>query len=1061
MTADGTSTSTSTPMLHVPMTISHRTNTSFLAIVAGVAIVIGIGLLIMGGVRAVEPRAATHSEGVAAQAIADSGRAALEAIHRTVVPAMERTGRLARSPDVRSALAADNRARLTELCNDAIRGATEIDAIAIFADDGSIVALNTIYSDGTPIARERIVRILGTSFDDRRIITQCLHHDVNHSVLEFQTTCDITPALFDSSGLSVAYSKPVHDKRGEQLGVVSTRLRFDRLTQIIEDRELAGGQGRFDFISDHGGYFDELVNTGEVTPIIPPEDLAPIVSPLRNDETSRSTITRGEYVHGIFRLTDLATISGGGIHVMISVPTAWYLRETVLDQRADAAISMLFGLAFLTMAGLCLGLVRSNRQRAIIHRAEVRLHQALYAADVMLWDWDIAADTVEVVTPGDDGDGMTPCSTSMSTSSWMGMSHDDDRTRREQSIRRHLENTTDLMVCEHRLRSGGGTWRWMRDIGRVIERAPDGTPMRMTGIRLDIHAERMLGEALRAIVDVRSEPTESASITTLCRVIAETFEVPFVAVARPFIDEDDGTHLARIVGGWHDGVGIDSMIYALAGSPCDETARSSFCEIPTGVQRIYPNNLMLASLNADGYAGVRLHDSAGDVIGLLMLIHSDPLELEMNLEATLRVFGTRIASELERFDTEHTLRDACDDAERANAAKSEFLANMSHEIRTPMTAILGYTDVLDSLDPELDREAVLHARQTIRSNANHLLTIVNDVLDMSKIEAGRMTVESIAMSPRQLVMECAAMMSSSAHEKNLEFNVGFVGPIPSVIISDPTRLRQILVNLIVNAIKFTDEGSVTLNVSCDRDLQRMIFKVSDTGVGMTEGERDRIARFESFQQADGSTTRRYGGSGLGLRISHKLANMLGGTIDVESTVNVGSTFTATISTGDLSNVRMIESHPDETSVTTPVSAVRPAGDDSPLEDVRILLAEDGPDNQRLIRFHLERAGATVDVVNNGREALETLRCEQQTTRYDVVLMDMQMPVMDGYTATAAMREASIDVPVIALTAHAMAGDRQKCLDAGCDDYLPKPIDGSKLVGACVIWSSRRSTAHAA
>jgi signal transduction histidine kinase/CheY-like chemotaxis protein/HPt (histidine-containing phosphotransfer) domain-containing protein len=393
--------------------------------------------------------------------------------------------------------------------------------------------------------------------------------------------------------------------------------------------------------------------------------------------------------------------------------------------------------------------------------------------------------------------------------------------------------------------------------------------------------------------------------------------------------------------------------------------------------------------------------------------------------------------DLERLNaklrSEITERDAAD---AANRAKSEFLANMSHEIRTPMTAVLGYADLL--LDQDLAPPERLECIQTIRRNGEHLLTVLNDVLDLSKIEAGKLLIERIACGPAQIVVDVASLMRVRALEKELDFGVEFATPVPETIESDPTRLRQILVNLTGNAIKFTETGSVRIVVRCDPP--KLSFSVVDRGIGMTREQVERL--FRPFTQADSSTTRRFGGSGLGLVICKRLADMLGGTIAVESAAGSGSTFTLTIDTGPLEGVPML-SGLQEAGAATPaaspdVSQIRCVG--------RVLLAEDGADNQLLISTHLRKAGAVVTVAENGRVAVEkALAAIEGGAPFDLILMDMQMPELDGYGATATLRAKGYTRPIVALTAHAMASDRERCLRAGCDDYLSKPIHRPELL----------------
>jgi signal transduction histidine kinase/DNA-binding NarL/FixJ family response regulator len=374
----------------------------------------------------------------------------------------------------------------------------------------------------------------------------------------------------------------------------------------------------------------------------------------------------------------------------------------------------------------------------------------------------------------------------------------------------------------------------------------------------------------------------------------------------------------------------------------------------------------------------------------------------------------------------------------ASLAKSAFLANMSHEIRTPMTAIIGYADmVLDSQQSESERR---DSMLVIQRNAKHLAALIDDILDISKIEADRMTVEKIPCDLSQLILEVVSTIRIRAGEKKLNFNCVSSGPIPRLIATDPVRFRQVLVNVLGNAIKFTQQGDITLQVCCTprSDGSTIRLDVRDSGIGMTP---EQIAKlFQPFTQADGSMTRRFGGTGLGLAISKRLANLLGGDIFVESTPGVGSLFTIQIQGGSLEGVEMLPSIEQAVTVAPTVQPPARAQKEIRLHG-RVLLAEDGIDNQRLILTYLRRAGAEFVAVENGRQALE--RAQQEV--FDVILMDMQMPEMDGYTATTELRRLGYERPIVALTAHAMADDRAKCLDAGCSEYLTKPIDRHMLI----------------
>ncbi|MBI1247723.1 response regulator [bacterium] len=395
---------------------------------------------------------------------------------------------------------------------------------------------------------------------------------------------------------------------------------------------------------------------------------------------------------------------------------------------------------------------------------------------------------------------------------------------------------------------------------------------------------------------------------------------------------------------------------------------------------------------------------------------------------------------LERQTAE--LRRAIEASEGANRAKSAFLANMSHEIRTPLTAILGFADVLletgDIKKAPADR---VDAIETIRRNGSHLIALINDVLDLSKIEAGKFQVENLPCSLHRLIGDLKHLMQVRAEEKKLSINIHYDGPIPEMILTDPTRLRQILMNLLSNAIKFTQEGEVSISVTLvgKREDRKIQIDVKDTGLGISDEMREKL--FHPFTQADGSMSRRFGGTGLGLTISRRFAQLLGGDLEILETSSAGSTFRLRIDPGPLQNVELHE--PNEQKIEKPAQVKPAPASKEVLKDLHILLVEDGPDNQRLIQFLLKKAGATVELAENGQIGYD--KATQTDQPFDVILMDMQMPIMDGYTAASKLRADGYGGPIIALTAHAMAEDRNRCVEAGCTDYSTKPVDRTKLI----------------
>jgi PAS domain S-box-containing protein len=392
-------------------------------------------------------------------------------------------------------------------------------------------------------------------------------------------------------------------------------------------------------------------------------------------------------------------------------------------------------------------------------------------------------------------------------------------------------------------------------------------------------------------------------------------------------------------------------------------------------------------------------------------------------------------------------------ATEASEAKSRFLASMSHEIRTPMTAILGYAEVL--LEPQTTEEQRLSSAQTIQRNGQHLLALINDILDLSKIEAGKMAVDVVECVPADILREVGSLLTVKAREKGVDLKVRTDGPIPAAIQSDATRLRQILVNLAGNSVKFTEKGSVTITArmgdTSNPAHAMMDFVVSDTGIGMTPEQMNKI--FGAFSQAESSTTRKFGGTGLGLTISRQLAQMLGGDIEVASEHGKGSTFTVHVDVGRVDSLELVEARLEPVA-----SGAGEAKRTSSVPELtgRALLAEDGRDNQRLISHLLKKTGLTVDIAENGRIAVDKVH-EQATADqpYDVIFMDLMMPEMDGKEAVSVLRSEGNDIPIVALTAHAMSGVREECIQAGFTDYASKPVNRAELYAAAV-----RSLEHA-
>ncbi|MCM2374301.1 PAS domain S-box protein [Aporhodopirellula aestuarii] len=558
--------------------------------------------------------------------------------------------------------------------------------------------------------------------------------------------------------------------------------------------------------------------------------------------------------------------------------------------------------------------------------------------------------------------------------------------------------------AEFRVKLPNGSIRWLAAVCTVI-RNPDGSVAAMHGLNWDITEQKETQQRIRDS-EQRFRIMANAA-PAMIWVSDHNHQCTFLS--QRWCDFTGQPELEGLQLGWIEAV-----------HPDDQAAtRAAFL---AAAERHEPFELDFRLRTADGGyrwaidAGQPRFDESGEFAGYV---------------------GSVIDAH-DRHEAQAALQEARAVAVAANESKSAFLANMSHEIRTPMTAILGYADLLGDL---VEKEEAKQHLQTIRRNGGYLLDIINDILDLSKIEAGKLDVEHERFDPYRLIEDVRSFMDVRASERNLALSVEYHGKLPKLINSDSKRLKQILINLVGNAIKFTKQGRVQIRVRFESALQQLQFDVVDTGIGIADEQMDKL--FKPFSQGDASVTRSFGGTGLGLAISQRLAEMLGGAITASSTEGVGSTFTVRISTGEVAESELVEYGGIEASNTTETVA---SGGGSTQLSCHVLIVDDRRDIRFLSKRILTTAGARVDECEDGLLAVDYItECLGTGDCPDLILLDMQMPNLDGYSTAAKLRTLGYTSPIIALTADAMQGDMNKCLEAGCNDYLSKPIDKAAML----------------
>jgi PAS domain S-box-containing protein len=634
-----------------------------------------------------------------------------------------------------------------------------------------------------------------------------------------------------------------------------------------------------------------------------------------------------------------------------------------------------------------------KRVESALRKSEEQLSSALSVSQVGFYDWDVPVDRVtfsdRMIADWGLPQDISPAPIGVA----FDRMHPDDRVRVQAEIEASMANHTELRT-DYRVVHPDGKTVWIEVRGQVNYNS-DGVAVRIFGTSVDVTDWRRAEEALR-----KSGESLQALADSMPQV---------VWTARPD-GELDYTNRR-----WTEYSGSSEPSRWIEAVHPDDVAR---------VVATWTHSVTTGELYETEFR-LRRQD------GVYRWFLTRAVAMRGSTGAVNQWLGTCTDIEDQKY-AESALRNANIAAESANSSKSAFLANMSHEIRTPLGAILGFIGLMKS--PKASPKSMASYISVIERNSDHLLRIVDDILDLSKVEAGLMQIEKIEFSLPEILADVASIFGFRAREKAIEFDLSALSELPARVLSDPTRIRQILTNILGNAIKFTERGRIGLAI--EYADHRIKFTVEDTGLGISEAQRANL--FQPFTQADVSTTRKYGGTGLGLVLTRRLCEALGGEFGlVRSEIGVGSVFVATLHVDIPEPSEMIPA----AAVHFAAATERRARIDQELAGQKILVVEDSPDNQILFRLILEEAGAEVTIAGDGLAGVEAAFAGN----FDAVVMDIQMPKMDGHAAARELRRRNFSRPLIALTAHAMAEERERCRQSGFTDYLSKPVRHEELI----------------
>lgn len=679
----------------------------------------------------------------------------------------------------------------------------------------------------------------------------------------------------------------------------------------------------------------------------------------------------------------------------------------------------------ISIFGTTSDITEQKQAEEALQESEARWQFALEGAGNGVWDWNGRKNRFFFSPQWKAMLGYEEHEIGSTLDEWDRRLHPDDREQCYADLRRHFRGETPIYHNQHRILCKDGTYKWVLDRGKVIEWTDDGKPLRFIGTQADITERRRAREEIQA----RAE-----ELAWLLRSMMNAF-----VICQSVFDEQ-----GRFVSYRFEY--INDAYERITGMKFQEIRGKTVHEVWPETEASWIENYGKVALTGRPITFDMFHRPTGKHY------HCHVYRPWKTPERFCIIFDDIT----ERKQAEEALIFAKEAAEDAARTKSEFLANISHEIRTPLNGIIGMIELL--LETNLNAEQREYAQIT-RISGETLLSLVNSILDFSKIEACKMKLETVDFDLRSTLVDTINLLTVSAREKGLDLTYTVAPEVPLLLRGDPGRLRQILVNLGANGVKFTSRGRIAIRALLERENERTVklrFLVSDTGIGIPKNRLSML--FSPFTQVDSSTTRKYGGTGLGLAISKQLAELMGGEIGVESEEGKGSTFwftavfekqTTNFESSDASLPRQID-RLDRGAIKS--SAAWNAISEKIKHKIRILVAEDNAINQKVAQAMLRKMGIQADLVATGQEAIVAL----QKVPYDLVLMDCQMPDMDGFEATRCIRQEESKVlnpriPIIAMTASTMKGDREKCIQAGMDDFIAKPVLPGELAEMLARW----------